>query len=383
MSEQSLKALNRRPAFRTILFFFIVLCAATILIMLGRRNDAVTQAQLYQAGVLTADEINVAFDKVGGRLIKRTVNESDYVKKGDLLMELSSEDLNYSIQNLQAQLDAAEAEIRHQELNIQNSLDKLKTEEIKTWRQIEQQNAQLDATEATLEQAEAEYKRYSALSETSAVSKSAYDNAKATYLTARASHTQLIRSLQELTLGATEAQIKKLSETGSAEGMTLASITQERTDIENLYNTLASQKANRDAISAQLGLERLNLVHTCLYAPADAKVLEVMYEEGEMVPTSAAGVLLETKRYYYDVYFSEKSAPRYKAGDRVRGYVPALDDYVEGTVRFVQVAPSFADLRMSREQGKADLTSFKMRIYTDPMDNLLPGMTVELENEDR
>lgn len=44
-------------------------------------------------------------------------------------------------------------------------------------------------------------------------------------------------------------------------------------------------------------------------------------------------------------------------------------------------APSFADLRMTREQGQADLTSFKMRVYTDQDPQLLRGMTVELAND--
>ncbi len=102
---------------------------------------------------------------------------------------------------------------------------------------------------------------------------------------------------------------------------------------------------------------------------------------GEMVPAGATAILLETDRYYYDVYLSEYAAVKYQVGGTVKGYVPALDDYVSGTVRFIEAAPSFADLRMTRDQGQADLTSFKMRIYTEPKERLMPGMTVEIKDE--
>ena len=36
--------LRTHPVFRTVMLFVALLCAAIILIMLGRRNDAVTEA---------------------------------------------------------------------------------------------------------------------------------------------------------------------------------------------------------------------------------------------------------------------------------------------------------------------------------------------------
>ena len=37
--------------------------------------------------------LTTAFENVGGKLIKRHVNESDHVKKGQLLLELDQDDL--------------------------------------------------------------------------------------------------------------------------------------------------------------------------------------------------------------------------------------------------------------------------------------------------
>lgn len=381
MQKASLSGMVSQPVFRTVMFFVVVLCIATVLILLGRRSDAVTEAMRYQAGVLTADEVSVAFENVGGKLVTRKVNESDHVKKGDLLLELDDADLQIAIRGLKAQLETLDAQIRSQEISLANARDRVRTTEINTWRRIEDLRAQQDGTEAALVQTEAEYKRYSSLNAASAVSKSAYDRAKADYLQTRASAVSVRKNLEELTLGASNEQLEKLNRSGDATGMTLVEIAQQQLDADNLENALVALKAQKKTLESQLEQQELNLSRTKLYAPCDGKVLEVMFEEGELISPSAVAVDLETDRYYFDVYISERAAAHYKSGDAIVGYSPALDREVKGQVRFVEAAPTFADLRMTREQGQADLTSFKMRIYTEPMPKLLTGMTVELDDE--
>ena len=64
------------------------------------------------------------------------------------------------------------------------------------------------------------------------------------------------------------------------------------------------------------------------------------------------------------------------------GMAPALGREVKGIARSVNAAPAFADLRMTREQGQADLTSFRLRVdVTDAPEELRTGMTVEIADE--
>ena len=100
-----------------------------------------------------------------------------------------------------------------------------------------------------------------------------------------------------------------------------------------------------------------------------------------MVPASCAAVILETDRRYYDIYVSEAQVNRYQEGSGVTGYAVAIDKNVTGEVRIATAAPSFADLRMTREHGTADLTSFKVRIYVKPTEGLLTGMTIEVDHD--
>lgn len=379
--KKGIDDLKARPVFRTLMFFVVIICTASLLIMIGTRSDAVIQARRLQAGVVAADEISVSFENVGGRLVKRRVNESDTVKKGDLLLEINAEDIELAVASLKAQLRNIDAQLDAQTTSLKNSRDRVRTSEISLWREIEELYASFQGAEAELTRAQAQYKRYENLDKAAAVSKSSYDEARSVYLQDLAQVTSIKKSLAKLTLGATDEQLQRLKRDHDASGMTLSSVIQQKVDTENMENELRALRAQHDSLQAQLQQQELNLKRTKLYAPEDGRVLEIMYDEGEMVAASSPAVVIESNRKYFDVYISEKAAAHYHAGGRIEGYAPALARSVGGDIRFVLAAPSFADLRMTREQGQADLTSFKMRVYTDQDPQLLRGMTVELAND--
>ena len=372
--KKGIDDLKSRPVFRTLMFFVVIICTASLLIMIGTRSDAVTQARRLQAGVVAADEISVSFENVGGRLVKRRVNESDTVKKGDLLLEINAEDIELAVASLKAQLRNIDAQLDAQTTSLKNSRDRVRTSEISLWREIEELYASFQGAEAELTRAQAQYKRYENLDKAAAVSKSSYDEARSVYLQDLAQVTSIKKSLAKLTLGATDEQLQRLKRDHDASGMTLSSVIQQKVDTENMENELRALRAQHDSLQAQLQQQELNLKRTKLYAPEDGRVLEIMYDEGEMVAASSPAVVIESNRKYFDVYISEKAAAHYHAGGRIEGYAPALARSVGGDIRFVLAAPSFADLRMTREQGQADLTSFKMRVYTDQDPQLLRGI---------
>lgn len=136
------------------------------------------------------------------------------------------------------------------------------------------------------------------------------------------------------------------------------------------------REAQRDALLVQkkeLEVARERLV---LRAPEDGKVLKLLAKEGEMVSPSRPVVLLESSRSYYDIYVSEEQVQNLKEGARITGKTVAGDRSVTGTVHLVTKAAGFADLKMTREKSQADLSSFQIRIYIDPTEGVIPGMTI-------
>ena len=100
-----------------------------------------------------------------------------------------------------------------------------------------------------------------------------------------------------------------------------------------------------------------------------------------MISPNAPAVLLESSRKYFDIYVNEKQVLNFKENQKVTANVIATDEEVSGIIRFVTAAPPFADLRMTREHGQADLTMFKVRVYLEKPESCLAGMTLEVEND--
>lgn len=122
----------------------------------------------------------------------------------------------------------------------------------------------------------------------------------------------------------------------------------------------------------------MNRTRLEIAAPEHAKVISVLYELGELVSPNAPAVLFESERRYVDVYVAEDQVAGFTEGTEVPCYVPAIDRIVTGKVQTTDAAPDFADLKMVRERGQADLKLFKVRIEIPATEGLLAGLTVEV-----
>lgn len=360
---------------KTAVIFLGLLLVGSSLIYFGSRNDAVSVAKSIKSGVLTADEINIAFENVGGKLISRKVQESQQVKKGDVLMVLDEVDTDIAIERLKAVIRSQEALIRQEESAIRIATNETTLTEVSSWRKIEEIQATLSAARASENLARTDFNRIAKLHNTGSVSQSMLDNTNSSLTTTHAAVIQAERQLASAMIGTTPAQMKNLSEKESAQGMTLQSIANSRESIKNRQNILDQLLAQLDQSHAELRQLEVNRQRLTLTAPANGKVLKLL-----LIPAGAPAVLLETDRKYVDIYVNENMVTAYQPGTTVTAQVPALDSQVRGVVRFASAAPSFADLRMTRERGQADLTSYQVRIYTEDKPQLLSGMTLEVDD---
>lgn len=329
-----------RDITRTALGFTGVLCAAAALIWLGNRNDAVTNAESLKAGILTAHQVKAAFETVGGRLVDRPIEEGMTVEAGAKLLAIDGTDIGLSIRQTEAARKSASAE----------------------WLR-----------------AEADWKRAQRLLPRGAMAQSDFDALKAAAASAREGLSSAERALDAACVGARAEDRQKLSRTGSAEGMRLDAVVNARQAAENRRISLESLKAGREASAAALEQLKVNQSRLTLKAPEKAKVLEVLYEKGELVSPNTPAVLLESERLYFDIYVAENKVKGFQEGAKVTCWSPALGQNVRGTVLSVTAAPDFADLKMVRERGQADLTLFKVRINVEPAEGLLTGMTLEVK----
>ena len=357
----------RQKAERTgLLFLALLLIGGAVLMYRG--NDAVALGAKQKEGILTAEQVKMAFHSVSGRLVQVDVTEGDTVKKGDVVMELDAKDTELSIKKTKAQIAQLDAQIASTSGTQAVNYQKADNDETQSFRQIDQQRAAVSSAQATLQNAQLDYDRKTSLVEAGAIAQSQLDDATMTLNVAQAAVEQQQQLLDKLLAGA--------QDTGATDGIALPTIAQERASAANMSNDVAALESQRQALVVQLEELETQKERLTLRAPEDGKVLKVLSKEGEMVQAGTPVVLLESNRSYYDVYLSEEQAAGLSEGDEVTGVTVAGKKEVKGTVQLLTQAPGFADLKQSREKGQADLSAFQVRIYIEPTEGVVPGMTI-------
>lgn len=357
----------RQKAERTgLLFLALLLIGGAVLMYRG--NDAVALGAKQKEGILTAEQVKMAFHSVSGRLVQVHVTEGDTVKKGDVVMELDAKDTELSIKKTKAQIAQLDAQIASTSGTQAVNYQKADNDETQSFRQIDQQRAAVSSAQATLQNAQLDYDRKTSLVEAGAIAQLQLDDATMTLNVAQAAVEQQQQLLDKLLAGA--------QDTGATDGIALPTIAQERASAANMSNDVAALESQRQALVVQLEELETQKERLTLRAPEDGKVLKVLSKEGEMVQAGTPVVLLESNRSYYDVYLSEEQAAGLSEGDEVTGVTVAGKKEVKGTVQLLTQAPGFADLKQSREKGQADLSAFQVRIYIEPTEGVVPGMTI-------
>ena len=357
----------RRKAIRAGIFFIALLIVSGVVLMY-RGNDAVFLAAQKKDGILTAEQIKLSFDSVGGRLINEAVREGQEVTAGQVVMELDATDTDLAIEKLKAQIAQIDAQIQSTAGNMRTSLFRADNDEQQSFRQIDSQRGAVTAAKATLANAEIDYKRKADLFKDGAIAKAQLDDATMALNVARANVETQQQLLDRLLAGA--------ADTGATDSLTLPTIAQERASAENIQNDIAALTQQKNFLEVQLKELEVAKARLTLHAPEDGKILSILQKQGEMVAPNVPVILLESKRVYYDIYLSEEQAVNLREGDEITCRTVAGGKEVRGTIRLLTQAPGFADLKQSREKGQADLSAFQVRVYIDEPEKILAGQTV-------
>ncbi|WP_046226037.1 HlyD family secretion protein [Paenibacillus dauci] len=169
------------------------------------------------------------------------------------------------------------------------------------------------------------------------------------------------------------------AENSSTQLDTVAQTRQQLADQELSVKLLKQQKAAQQVELKTLLLKKSRLI---LKAPQNGKITAVSTKVGENIAQGTPVITLETNEMYFDLYVSEDQASKFKANQQVPVHLPATNQDIQGKVRYITSAPQFANLRMSREKGEADIATFQVRIYVPKTGALLPGMTAEVNTDE-
>ena len=331
----------RRKAIRVGILFIVLLIVSGVVLMY-RGNDAIFLAAEKKDGILTAEQVKLAFDSVGGRLINEAVREGQEVRAGQIVMEIDPTDTNLAIEKLQAQIAQLDAQINSTTGNMNTSLFRVTNDEQQSFRQIDSQRGAVSAARATLSNAELDYQRKNELFKSGAIAKAQLDDSTMALNVAKANVDTQQQLLDRLLAG--------IADTGATDSLNLPTIAQERASAENIRNDIAALTQQKKFLEVQLKELEVAKSRLTLHAPEDGKILKILQKQGEMISPNSPVILLESRRIYYDIYISEEQAVNLREGDEITCRTVADDKKISGTIRLLTQAPGFADLRQSSQK---------------------------------
>jgi membrane fusion protein (multidrug efflux system) len=272
------------------------------------------------------------------------VNDNQFVKEGDVLVEIDPRDYQTALSQAKANVTTAHSQLDHAQAEVLVSEAK-----------VVQAQATLTAVEAQDKKANNDLGRYQSV-EARAVSKTDFDQAQAQALAADAN------------VDASHAQVKAAQ----------ADVTLSRADVE-------SANANLAEAQAKLEQAQLDLSYTNIIAPRDGRVTARSVQLGNYVQAGQALLVIVPKDVWVVANFKETQLAHMRPGQPVE---LTLDAYpgkkFKGNVDSLQAGSGARFSLLPPENAVGNYVKVVQRIpvkiiFSDPLpDNLdiAPGMSV-------
>lgn len=319
-----------------IILIAAVLTGGILLSLNGK--DAVSVYAQKRDSLLAAEQYNVSFQQVGGRVTEVLAEEGQFVEEGEALIILDTSDMDLQIEKLQTQIETMDYQIGQAQASVKNY-------------DVNVQKKAVETARSSLDVIQNNFDRTTALYNEGAVSESALEDARLRLTTAENAFTQSMETLQ------------KLENNLTVSGMNIPVLEGQRKALDLQMVTLLDQKSRM-----------------VLKAPADGVILRVIPKVGENVVANSPCVIQQSRQLYFDLYVPETKVIDFSVGSSVPVLVIATGEEMTGIVRYIVSAPGYTSNRMSRDSSQGDLTSFQMRFALEgDTGNLLPGMTVEVK----
>jgi len=357
---------------------------------------------LYSRGIEDTDDAQVdghlvpIAPRVEGTIQTVAVDDNQTVKAGTTLLQLDPRDYQIALDQAQAQYDQATAQSAATDPNlpmtrITNESDFASDSEGIAGAEAAVESAQHDLagaiaklkeSQAVNERAQANFQRYTTLMEKNEVSRSEYDQYKATAVA------------QVQTVAANQAGVESAEK---AVAQRQAQLDQQKTRLQESRNSaplrlaireadIKGQKANAEAAQAAFEKAKLNLAYTSILAPVSGVVTQRSAEPGARVsPGEQLMMIVQTDDLWVTANFKETQLERMRPGQRVTVHVDAMHQDFAGTVESMPAITGSRTSVLPPENATGNyvkvIQRMPVRIRFNPgqkaLDKLRPGMSVE------
>ncbi|MCX7838007.1 MAG: efflux RND transporter periplasmic adaptor subunit [Anaerolineae bacterium] len=275
--------------------------------------------------VLSPEEATLSF-QTSGRVAKVYVQVGDMVKKGQVLMELDTTDLELSLKTAKANLASSQANLEQVKANLQfalrnaqsnlesskAALEAAKSKNAQNANQIIIAKAQLDKAEVALRQAQGAYNQIAWRGDVSMTPQAAeLQRATIDYQSALANYQMTLATINDSALKAAQAQYER----------DVVALEQAQRNLDTQLRT-AQANVERDQIAveqAQRNIERARIV-----APFDGVVSAVNFSAGDSAGTATAVVVVDLSVLQVRVNIAEIDIAKIKVGQTAQVTLDAL-----------------------------------------------------------
>jgi multidrug resistance efflux pump len=337
---------------------FIILALLTIGSLIWYLVTVRPTGDLQLIGTVDANEVLVN-SRIAGRVETLTVKEGDYVKAGQLIAVIESDDL-------EAALKAAEATTVSQRSKLNGNLDTERQNAGETQSATASAEAQVKVAQASLAQAEANLQHQQAdTSRTVALAK------------------QGIMSTQARDEQVTALQAAQAAVTAAESSLTAAEATLRQARAHELLaavsaRNVASSRADVENARALADEARIEKSYAEIVAPVSGRVDVWAARQGEVVTMGAPIVsIVDLTQTWVYAPLPETQADSVKLGDTLRVVMPS-GGTIQGKIINKSAEADFATQR-DVSSRKRDIKTIQLKLIIDnPEEKYVPGMTAEV-----
>ena len=308
-------------------------------------------------GRLEATEINIAA-KLAGKIEDVLVDEGDYVKAGQTLVQMQTNTLVAELEQANAQIKVKEAELEQAKAQVEVEEASLAAAKAS----LASAKSALAAKVSTMNNAKSRYDRSKELLEKDVTSRQTFENDEALYQSASADVDAAKADIQSA-----EADIQSVE----------AAIVSDKAAVQKAQAAILAAKADADRIQADID-------DSTLTAPLDGRIQYRIAEVGEVLSSGGRVLnLVDLTDVYLTFFVPEETAGKIALGADARIVLDAMDDVaIPATISYVasvaQFTPKSVETSVEREKlmfrVKAKIDPALLKQYVEYVKTGIPGV---------
>ena len=383
---------------KRIPILILVLAIAGAAVYALRTNGKAPDNRLMVSGNIELTEVNIAF-KTAGRLIERTVDEGDNVKKGQVIARLDRDQLiaqrereTASLASSEAQMAQAETAVELQKATLAADIEtrrgdlaaaQARLAELKNGARPQERldaRAAVESASSELERSKRDWDRAQALYKNDDISTAQYDQYRNRYESADALVKQM-RQREDLVLAGPrqeqiDAQAAQVERARGALKMAEAN----SIELKRREQELTTRRAEIARSRASLALIDTQLADTIAISPVDGLVLVKSADVGEVLaPGTTVVTVGDIDHPWLRGYVNETDLAKVKIGSKARVTSDSSHKVYNGRVSFIASEAEFTPKQIQTQQERVKLV-YRIKIEVEnPGRELKSNMPVDAE----